>query len=113
MKESRSWNVEDLEEKYSMMRGNNISMQVLEDGDPIEIEGWLLYEDMDADSGECKTLLAIRSQGKNYTTISKTFIREFLEAWDFFADAGETLKRIAVVHGTSKAGRVYVSCQVR
>ena len=99
MKEIRSWNVEDLAEKYSMMRGNNISMQV--------------YEDMDADSGECKTLLAIRSHGKNYTTISKTFIREFLEAWDFFADAGETLKRIAVVHGTSKAGRVYVSCQVR
>ena len=42
MKEIRSWNVEDLAEKYSMMRGNNISMQVLEDGDPIEIEGRLL-----------------------------------------------------------------------
>ena len=59
MKEIRSWNVEDLAEKYSMMRGNSISMQVQKDWDPIEIEGWLLYEDMDADSCECKTLLAI------------------------------------------------------
>lgn len=113
MKEIRSWNMDTVTDKYAAMRNSSMSMQDVEDETILTIDAWMEYEDADRETGEVKTLLVIKSEGKQYTTISSTFIREFLEAWDFFADNGEQVKRVAVLHGVTKAGRSYVTCEVR
>lgn len=113
MKEIRSWNMDTVLDKYAAMRNSSKSMQDVEDGTILGVDAWMEYEDADRETGEVKTLLVIRSEGEQYTTISSTFIREFLEAWDFFADNGEKVDRIAVLHGETKAGRSYVTCEVR
>lgn len=113
MKEIRSWNMDTVTDKYAAMRNSSKSMQDVEDETILAIDAWMEYEDTDRETGEVKTLLVIKSEGEQYTTISSTFIREFLEAWDFFADNGEQVKRIAVLHGVTKAGRSYVTCEVR
>lgn len=113
MKELRSWNMDTVTDKYAAMRNSSQSMQDVDDETVLTVDAWLQYEDADCETGELKTLLVIKSEGKQYTTISQTFIREFLEAWDFFAENGERVERIAVLHGETKAGRAYVTCEVR
>lgn len=113
MKEIKSYNMNTTAEKYGAMRNASTSMQEVEDGQVLHVDAWMLYEDADRETGELKTLLVIKSDGKQYTTISNTFIREFTEAWEFFEAAGETVQNIAVLHGETKAGRAYVTCEVR
>lgn len=113
MEEIKSYNMSSIVEKYGAMRNATTSLQDVEDGQVLHVDAWMLYEDADRETGELKTLLTIKSDGKQYTTISNTFIREFTEAWDFFEAAGETVQNVAVLHGESKAGRAYVTCEVR
>ena len=113
MKEIKSYNMNTVAEKYGAMRNASTSMQEVEDGQVLRVDAWMLYEDADRETGELKTLLVIKSDGKQYTTISNTFIREFTEAWEFFEASGETVQNVAVLHGETKAGRAYVTCEVR
>lgn len=113
MKEIQSWNMDTVTDKYAAMRNSSMSMQDVDDETVLTVDAWMEYEDVDRETGEVKTLLVIKSEGNQYTTISQTFIREFLEAWDFFADHDERVARIAVLHGVTKAGRSYVTCEVR
>lgn len=113
MKELESYAMETVAEKYAAMRNASENVKDLDEDTVIEIDGWIKYEDVDVKTGEVKTLLTIRdTAGKLFGTISQTFQKSFLEAWDFFADQGERVLRIKVKHGTSKAGRDYVDCEI-
>lgn len=113
MKEIKSYNLDTVAEKYAAMRNASTSMQDVEDGTILTVDAWMQYEDIDQQTGEVKELIAIRSEGRFYTAISKVFAREFLDAWEFFAEHGETVKRIAVLHGETKRGDSFVTCEVR
>lgn len=80
-------------------------------GQRIEVKAWALYEDADKKSGEMKTILTISTpEGETFGTNSGTFITEFLDMWNMFDDAGETVNAIEVLSGTSKAGRNFITC---
>ena len=52
----------------------------------------------------------IESEGEVFGTISKTFIREFVDIIAAFGDDPDLA--IKVVSGTSRAGRKFVSCEI-
>lgn len=80
-------------------------------GQRIEVKAWALYEDADKKTGELKTILTISTpDGETFGTNSGTFITEFLDMWNMFDDAGETVNAIEVLSGTSKAGRNFITC---
>lgn len=113
MKELESYAMETVAEKYAAMRNAAVNVKDMDEDAVIEIDGWIKYEDVDAKTGEVKTLLTIRDKaGKLFGTISQTFQTSFFEAWEFFVDQGERVNRVKVVHGVSKAGRDYVDCEI-
>lgn len=77
----------------------------------IEVEAWLLYEDIDTSSGEVKEVLSILTpEGEVFGTISPTFKDEFTKMHELMNDMGVQVKRIEIASGTSKAGRTYITC---
>lgn len=73
------------------------------------IEGvkyWALYND-ESEKGEVRTVLSILTETGKISTISPTFIREFLDIAEIMGDDPFDIK---ILEGTSKNGRNYVSC---
>lgn len=80
-------------------------------GQRVEVKAWAIYEDADKKTGEVKTILAISTpEGETFGTNSATFINDFMDMWQLFESAGETVNAIDVVGGTSKAGRNFITC---
>ena len=79
------------------------------EGSVLEVAAACLYEDVDAKSGELRTVLAIETpEGECFATNSKTFQDDFQRMCDLFGDDGVTA--IEVISGTSKAGRKFFTC---
>lgn len=76
----------------------------------LPINAWVRYNDIDATTGEAKEVVVIESEGEVFGTISKTFIREFVDIIAAFGDDPDFA--IKVVSGTSRAGRKFVSCEI-
>lgn len=71
-----------------------------------------LFEDVDAKTGEVKEILTIMDEsGAVYGTNSKTFQDDFFKMVELFESMGATVNEIAVISGTSKSGREYITCQ--
>ena len=95
-------------EMFNMTQGavDKVSDHV---GEVLELEGWLLYEDVNSD-GEVQTVLALKEKnGLVSATISKTFIEQFIKMADFM---GEEEYNVQVVGGKSKSNREYITCKV-
>ena len=113
MKELESYAMETVAEKYAAMRNSAENVKDMEEDSVIEVDAWIKYEDVDVKTGEVKTVLTIRDKaGKFYGTISETFQKSFFEAWEFFADQGERVNCVKVVHGMSNAGNEFVNCEI-
>ena len=81
-------------------------------GQRIEVKDWCVYEDADKKTGETKTILTLSTpDGETFGTNSATFISDFLDMWELFSDAGETVNAIYVLSGTSKNGRPFIMCE--
>lgn len=81
-------------------------------GKTLELESWVLYTDVTS-KGDEQTLLALStSEGETFCTNSTTFCRDFKNAVDMFAEFGAEFHEVAVVSGTSKNGREFISCKV-
>lgn len=93
---------------YSLTRGQSMSVKDVDDRTVITPEAYAVYEDTDKD-GKTNEVLAIRDKesGEVFTTISPTFKREFFDIVDFMGEDGYSIR---VVHGTTKAGREFVTC---
>ena len=93
---------------YSLTRGQSMSVKDVDDRTVITPVAYAVYEDTDKD-GKTNEVLAIRDKesGEVFTTISPTFKRDFFDIVDFM---GEDDYSIHTVHGTTKAGRDFVTC---
>lgn len=82
------------------------------EGARIEIDAYIVYEDVDKKTGEIKELLAILTPEREViATNSATFKNDFRKMWTLFQEMGEPLKAIEVISGTSKSGRKYYTCK--
>lgn len=94
---------------YRLTKANTVKKVSEIAGSVINPSAWILYEDQDEKTGELKTVLTIEDNGELFGTISKTFIKAFIDAADFF---GDELGSVKVISGKSKAGREYVTCEI-
>lgn len=81
-------------------------------GSELEIAAWMLYSDVNADGKEQEILSILTTEQETYATNSATFKRDFLNMWDAFSQSGETLEKVAVIGGTSKSGREFITCTI-
>lgn len=95
---------------YALTRGQSIQAKNMDDRTSIKPVAFVEYTDTNA-KGEENTILAIRdgNSGEVISTISKTFQRDFYDALAFMD--GDDFE-IHTVHGTTKAGRDFVTCTV-
>lgn len=99
-------------ELYSMCKSNSIQKLSDAAGQTIEVAAYLFYEDANSD-GEIKTICSIKTpEGEVLATNSPTFVREFGDMIDMFETAGEQVKAIKIVQGTSKGGRSFITCDI-
>ena len=98
---------------YKLTKSSSAMVQEAPDGLSVPIQYWALYNDpKEAKDGNLRdnmVLSFIDNAGVKYSTISATFIREFLDIVqvmepDPFA--------ILLVHGTTKGGKPFVSCEL-
>lgn len=94
---------------YRLAKAQDVNKMQTLAGATITPEKWVLFEDPDPKTGEIKTVLVIEANGEKFGTISKTFIDTFLDAAEEF---GEDLGEIAIIGGTSKAGRDFITCEI-
>lgn len=78
-------------------------------GSVITPSAYVLYEDEDIKSGELKTVLTFEADGEVFGTISPVFIREFMDAANYF---GGEIGSIKILTGETKNGREFVTCEV-
>lgn len=98
---------------YKLTKSSSIMVQEAPDSLCVPIQYWALYNDpkegKDGTLRDNLVLSFIDFSGVKYSTISATFIREFLSIAaimepDPFA--------ILLVHGTTKGGKAFVSCEL-
>lgn len=77
----------------------------------IEVKAWVLYNDVDYNTGEGRDVLTIETvDGEIFSTISSVFMREFKDIAKHF---GDDVGAIKVIEGVSRrTGRKYLTCTV-
>lgn len=95
---------------YIHTRGRSISLKDVEDGtviDPLEI---VVYED-ENDKGEIQTITSvITTDGKHYATNSRFFGKELGSIYNLMTPDPF---QIIVRKNVSKAGRTFVTCELK
>ena len=98
---------------YKLTRSSGKMVQDIPDGTSVPVQNFCLYNDpkesRDGTLKENTVLSFTDTAGGKFSTISATFIREFLYIADLMGDAAFT---IIVVHGTTKGGKQFVSCEL-
>lgn len=96
---------------YRMTKSPETQKMSAAKGQRLEVAKWVVYEDVNKKDDEPVLLLAlVTNGGETYATNSATFINDFVDMWELFADASETIPAIKVVSNTSKAGREFITC---
>ena len=98
---------------YKLTKSTGVMVQDAPADMSVPVKWWAVYDDpKEAKDGTLKeniVLSIIDESGAKYSTISATFIREFLEIVDIMeADPFAVLFR----HGTTKAGKPFVTCEL-
>lgn len=100
----------DLTPKETYLLTKAVNVKKISDnvGNKIQVEAWVIYEDIDKkDSDKINEILSITDGKISYATNSPTFIESFLDITSIFGLSGFTIE---VDQGTSKAGRNFVQC---
>lgn len=94
-------------EQYCMIASPEIvSMKDVEDGCVINVNGYIIFEDVKEDGTAAEMLSIIDTDMKAYVAQSDTFRRSFMDIRSIMGDKFP-LKKIS---GVSKGGRPYVNC---
>lgn len=104
--------VENKKEVYRLTKARGVMVQKLDVGKPMPVGDWLLYEDEKTTrEGETRieTVLSFITGTEKVSTISKTFIREFLDIAELM---GDEPYEITIVDGENSSGRRFVSCEL-
>lgn len=103
----------DKREIYRLTKSKSEMVQGAPDGMSVPVVKWALYNDpkeqKDGSLRDNQVLSFIDQAGVKYSTVSQTFIREFLDIVmimepDPFA--------VIIIHGKTKAGKDFVSCEL-
>ena len=78
-------------------------------GQVVDIEAWIIYQDVNKDGDMQKILSILTPEGETLATNSATFMGDFERLMDLFSQNNETVKRVEIISGTSKAGRQFVT----
>ena len=98
-------NTEDKKELYRMTHAVRAGKVIDLAGQTINVSSWVLYEDTPEGSDACKTVLTlVLDTGEIVGTISKTFIREFVDIIDVLGE----LPALEVATSETKNGRTFV-----
>lgn len=102
------------QELYLMTKSPSIkTVNSVTDGDTMEVNGWLMFEDTNA-KGQTSELLSIKgidSTGEEvvWTCQSETFKRNFADIAGIFDGEPFTIVKIS---GVTKAGKDFVNCDL-
>ena len=106
----------DLSDKkaiYKLTKSSSEMVQNAPDGMSVPVVAWALYNDpkeaKDGTTRDNQVLSYTDSAGVKYSTVSATFIREFLDIVDLMT--GEPFA-IIIKHGTTKGGKAFVTCEL-
>ena len=98
---------------YKLTKATGFMVQDTADRLSVPVFAWCLYNDpKEARDGTVKdnTVLSfVDSAGTKYSTVSATFIREFMGIAEIMA---EDPFSVFLVHGTTKAGKPFVTCEL-
>lgn len=98
---------------YKLTKSASLMAQNAPEGLSIPVKAWALYNDpkeaRDGSVKEQQVLSFIDNDGAKYSTISATFIREFLDCVEIMGDESFA---ILLIHGTTKGGKPFVSCEL-
>ena len=98
---------------YKLTRSAGLMVQEAPDRLSVPVYAWALYNDpKEARDGTLKdnTVLSfVDRAGGKYSTVSATFIREFMSIVDIMD--GDPFA-VLLVHGTTKAGKPFVTCEL-
>ena len=98
---------------YKLTKSAGEMVQNAPEGLSIPVKAWALYNDpkevRDGQEKENKVLSFIDTAGVKYSTVSATFIREFFDIVDLMT--GEDFS-IILIHGTTKGGKPFVTCEL-
>lgn len=78
----------------------------------IELQAWAVVDDANADDTETRVLAMADSDGVVYNTVSRPFIREFLNLVDMCEAFGGALESVALVHGITQGGQDFMTCKL-
>lgn len=105
--------VNDKKAIYKLTKNSSMMVQDAPSGLSVPVASWALYNDPKTDkngeSKENKVLSFVDTSDVKYSTISATFIREFLYITDIM---GSDPFAIILLHGTSNKGKAFVSCEL-
>ena len=98
---------------YKLTKSSGMMVQEAPAGLSVPVKDWCLYDDpkeqKDGSMKENKVLSFLDPAGVKYSTISATFIREFLDIAQLMT--GEAFA-VVLVHGTTKGGKAFVTCEL-
>lgn len=103
----------DKREIYRLTKTKSEMVQTAPDGMSVPVAKWGLYNDpKEQKDGTVKdnvVLSFIDKAGVKYSTVSATFIREFTDIVDIM---GDDPFAIILIHGKTKSGKDFVSCEL-
>lgn len=106
-------NTTDKKLVYKLTKSASTMVQDAPDHVSVPVKAWALYNDpKEAKDGTMKdnnVLSFIDDAGVKYSTVSATFIHEFMEIVDIMD--GDPFA-VLLVHGTTKAGKPFVTCEL-
>ena len=98
---------------YKLTKSAGAMVQDAPDKLSVPVKAWALYNDpKEAKDGTTKdnnVLSFLDNAGSKFSTVSATFIREFLEIVDIMS--GDPFA-VLIVHGTTKGGKPFVTCEL-
>lgn len=106
-------NTADKVKVYKLTKSSGMMVQDAPAGLSVPVVDWMVYNDpktgKDGTMKDTQVLSFIDPSGVKYSTISATFMREFLDIVDTMED---TPFAILLVHGTTRQGKAFVSCEL-
>ena len=100
--------MKDKKAVYRMTKSESTQVKDLERGLSMPVDKWCLYEEENS-RGELQQVLSFTSGCMKVTTISKTFVRSFLECAELMD--GDPFA-VIVTGGETRSGRSYVDCEL-
>lgn len=106
-------NTADKVKVYKLTKSSGMMVQEAPAGLSVPVVDWMVYNDPktgnDGSTKDNLVLSFVDPAGVKYSTISATFMREFLDIVDIMDGSPFA---VLLIHGTTKKGKAFVSCEL-